>query len=198
MFHATLIIMSWKYFFDFRSPQLPFDIRIWTRGFPLEMRSWKPVLPFATRARKRELSIQEVRIENWLGPKIFQVKIFQSFSENHFSPRFMLPWSLWAKNIFFELVKNENFEYVINKNCPICITKIGKKWKFWLRNQRPNPPPPPVINRKHLETPSPPSADYVICERPLIHNNSKCEPWTKPNNLVFLNRSSIDGKWFIW
>ena len=67
----------------------------------------------------------------------------QSFSENHFSPRFMLPWSLVAKNIFFELVKNENFEYVINENCPICITKIGKKWKFWLRNQRPNPPPPP-------------------------------------------------------
>ena len=80
----------------------------------------------------------------------------------------MLPWSRWAKNIFFELVKNENFEYVIIENCPICITKSGKKWKFWLRNQRPNPgPPPPVINRKHLETPSP-SADYVMCERPLM------------------------------
>ena len=61
-----------------------------------------------------------------------------------------------SRKYFFELVKNENFEYVINKNCPICITKIGKKWKFLLRNQRPNPPPPPpVINRKHLETPSP-------------------------------------------
>ena len=34
------------------------------------------------------------RIEN------FQVKIFQSFSEIHFSPRFMLPCSLLAENIF--------------------------------------------------------------------------------------------------
>ena len=38
------------------------------------------------------------------------------------------------------------------------------------------PPPPPVIIRYHLKTPSP-SADYVICERPLIkikkiNNNS--------------------------
>ena len=41
-----------------------------------------------------------------------------------------------------KLVKNENFDYVINDQTP------------------------PVINRKHLETP--PSADYVICERPLI------------------------------
>ena len=70
-----------------------------------------------------------------------------------------------SRNFFFKIGKNENFDYKINENCPISITKIGRKWKFWLRNQRPNPPPPPVINRKHLETP--PSADYVICERPL-------------------------------
>ena len=36
----------------------------------------------------------------WVGPKIFQVTIFRSFSENHFSPRFMLPCSLLAENIF--------------------------------------------------------------------------------------------------
>ena len=30
------------------------------------------------------------------------------------------------------------------------------------------PPLPLVINRHHLETPSPPLGDDVICERPLI------------------------------
>ena len=59
--YVTLIIMSRKYFFDFRSPDLPFDLRFWTRGFLLVMRSRKAGLPCATRARKRELSIQEVR-----------------------------------------------------------------------------------------------------------------------------------------
>ena len=83
--------MSRKYFFDFRSPDLPFDIRFWTRGFLLVMRSRKAGLPFATRARKRELSIQEVRIENDSDQKFSKTKFFQSFSENHFFPRFMSP-----------------------------------------------------------------------------------------------------------
>ena len=54
----------------------------------------------ATRARKRELSIQEGRIENDSDQKFSKTKFFQSFSENHFFPRFMSPWSLWAKDIF--------------------------------------------------------------------------------------------------
>ena len=83
--------MSRKYLFDFRSPDLPFDLRFWTRGFLLVMRSRKAGLPFATRARKRELSIQEVRIENDSDQKFSKTKFFQSFSENHFFPRFMSP-----------------------------------------------------------------------------------------------------------
>ena len=79
--------MSRKYFFGFRSPDLPFDIRFWTRGFLLVMRSRKAGFPFATRARKRELSIQEVRIENDSDQKCSKTKCFQSFSENHFFPR---------------------------------------------------------------------------------------------------------------
>ena len=85
--HVTLIIMSRKYFFDFRSPDLPFVIRFWTPGFLLVMRSRKAGLPFATRARKRELSIHEVRIENDSDQKFSKTKFFQSFSENHFYPR---------------------------------------------------------------------------------------------------------------
>ena len=63
---------------------------------------------------------------------------------------------------------------------------IGKKWKFWLRNQRPKPPPPPpVINRKHLETPPPPpSADYVICERPHILKLHLREPKVKLYTII--------------
>ena len=67
----------------------------------LVMRSRKAGLPFATRARKRELSIREVRIENESNRKFSKSKFFRSFSENHFYPRFMLPCSLLAE-IFFE------------------------------------------------------------------------------------------------
>ena len=90
MFHATLIIMSRKYFFAFRSPDLPFDIRFWTRGLPFVMRSRKAGLPFAIRARKRELCLQRyvsrmTRTDNFLS---------QSFSGNYFCSSFMLPRSL--------------------------------------------------------------------------------------------------------
>ena len=39
VFHATLIIMSRKYFFGFWSLHLPFSIRFWTKEFPFVMRS---------------------------------------------------------------------------------------------------------------------------------------------------------------
>ena len=52
--------------------------------FPPVMRSRKASLPFATRARKRELSIQEVRIENDSDQKFSKTKCFQIFPENHF------------------------------------------------------------------------------------------------------------------
>ena len=35
MFHATLIIMSRKYFFGFQRSHIRFDTRFWTRGLPL-------------------------------------------------------------------------------------------------------------------------------------------------------------------
>ena len=59
-------------------------------------------ISFATRARKRELSIREVRIENESDRKYSKSKNFRSFSENHFYPRFMLPCSLLAENIFLD------------------------------------------------------------------------------------------------
>ena len=50
--------LSRKFCFGFRSPDLPFDIRFWTRGFLLVMRSRKAGFPFAVRARKREHCLQ--------------------------------------------------------------------------------------------------------------------------------------------
>ena len=143
MFHAPLIIMSRKYFFDFRSSLLPFDIRFWTRGFPLEMRSWKPGLPFATRARKRELSIQEVRIENDSDRKFSKSKFFKVFLKTTFLHDPCYPDHFEPKIYFFELVKNENFEYVIIENCPICITKMVKNENFDYVINDQTPPPPP-------------------------------------------------------
>ena len=114
MFHTPLIIMSRKYFFDFRSSRLPFDIRFWTRGFPLKMRSQKAGLPFATRARKL-LSIQEVRIENDSDRKFSKSKFFKVFLKttflhdscypDHYKPKFCL-----------KIGKNENFDYKIFSN----------------------------------------------------------------------------------
>ena len=93
--HVNLIIMSRKYFF--RSPDLPFDMRFWTRGFLLVMRSRKAGLPFATRARKRSSRYRRY-VSKMTRTKFSKTKFFQSFSENHFFPRCMSPWSLW--NIF--------------------------------------------------------------------------------------------------
>ena len=45
-------------------------------------------------------SMKRSSIENESDQKNFKSKFFRSFSENYFSPRFMLPCSLLAKNIF--------------------------------------------------------------------------------------------------
>ena len=52
--------------------------------FPPVMRSRKAGLPFATRARKRELSIQEVRIENDSDRKFSKSKFFKVFLKTTF------------------------------------------------------------------------------------------------------------------
>ena len=98
--HGTLITLSQKYFFRFSKSAHTLRYTILDSRDPLVMRSQKAGLPFATRAWKRELSIQEVRIENDSDRKCFKSNFFPSFSENHFFLRFMLPWSLWAENIF--------------------------------------------------------------------------------------------------
>ena len=94
-YSGTLFIISRKYFSVFRGPHLPLDTPFWTRCFPLVMQSRKAGFPFAARARKREPCLQRyvsrmTRTENF----------FQTFSGNHFYPRFMVRCSLLAENIF--------------------------------------------------------------------------------------------------
>ena len=90
-----------NFFSVFRSLHLPLDTQIWTRGFPLVMRSRKADLPLATRARKRELCLYRyVSRMTRTNNKKFKSIFFLVFSGNHFSPLFMLPCSLWAENIF--------------------------------------------------------------------------------------------------
>ena len=94
-YSGTLFIISRKYFSVFRGPHLPLDTPFWTRCFPLVMQSRKAGFPFAARARKREPCLQK-----YVSRMTRTEKNFQSFSGNHFSPRFMVPCSLLAENIF--------------------------------------------------------------------------------------------------
>ena len=114
------------------------------------MRSRKAGLPFATRARKRELSIQEVRIENDSDQKFSKTQFFQSFSENHFFPRFMSPWSLWAENIFPFSESGSTLRYtILDSRVPPCnaisegrppLCNISNVWVLTFA-----PPPPCII-----------------------------------------------------
>ena len=132
-------------FFDFRSSQLPFDIRFWTRGFPLKMQSQKACLPFATRARKRELSIQEVRryvsrmtwIENFIS---------QNFSKFFWKPLFSTIHAtlfIISRNFFFKIGKNENLITKSTKIVQLVLRKLVKNENFDYVINDQTPPPPP-------------------------------------------------------
>ena len=110
------------------------------------MRSRKAGLPFATRARKRELSIREVRIENESDQKYSKSKSFRSFSENHFYPRFMLPCSLLAENIFWISKSAPTPRYTILDSWLLLVMRSRKaglpfatrarKWELSIREVR--------------------------------------------------------------
>ena len=92
-FYATLFIVSRKYFFGFSKSAPTPRYTILDSRLPDVMRSRKADLPLATRARKQELCLYRyvsrmTRTENFINQN------FNSFSGDHFSPRFMLPCSL--------------------------------------------------------------------------------------------------------
>ena len=82
--YSCSCFMSRKYFFRFSKFATTLRYTILDSRFPLKMRSQKAGLPFATRARKWELSIQEVRIENDLDRKFSKSKFFNVFLKTTF------------------------------------------------------------------------------------------------------------------
>ena len=72
---------------------------------PLVMRSRKAGLPFATRAWKRELSIQEVRIENDSDRKFSKSKFFKVFLKTTFLYDSCYP-DHYEPKIFFSVLRS--------------------------------------------------------------------------------------------
>ena len=116
--HVNLIIMSRKYFFDFRSPDLPFVIRFWTRGFLLVMRSRKAGFPIATRARKLELSIQEVRIENDSDQNFLRQNVSKFFWKPLFST-IHVNLIIMSRKYFFEVGSTLRYA-ILDSRVPPC------------------------------------------------------------------------------
>ena len=87
-YSGTLFIISRKYSFGFSKSAL-------TPRYSSEGR-----LPLCNTSSEAGALPSEVRIENDSDRKFSKSIFFQSFSGNHFSPRFMVPCSLLAENIF--------------------------------------------------------------------------------------------------
>ena len=87
------------------TPTPGLDTQFWTLRFPPVMRSRKAGLPFATRARKRELSIQEVRIENDSDQKFSKTKFFKVFLKTTFFHDSCHP-DQYEPKIFFRFSKS--------------------------------------------------------------------------------------------
>ena len=102
--------MSRKYFFGFFLEISFSDRKFLDSRFPLEMRFRKPGLPFATRARKRELSIQEVRIENESDRQFSKSKFFKVFLKTTFLHDSCYP-DHYEPKIFFRFSSKYNFRF---------------------------------------------------------------------------------------
>ena len=87
-YSGTLFIISRKYSFGFSKSAL-------APRYTSEGR-----LPLCNTSSEARVLPSEVRIENYSDRKFSKSHIFQSFSGNHFCPRFMVPCSLSAENIF--------------------------------------------------------------------------------------------------
>ena len=81
-----------------------FRTRFWTQGFPLKCDFGRQASPL-----QLELGSESSRYRRldrkWLGPKISKSRFLKYFLETTFFC-FMLPWSLWAENIFSVFLEN--------------------------------------------------------------------------------------------
>ena len=90
-----------KIFFRFSKLATTLRYTILDSRFPLKMRSQKAGLLFTTRARKQELSIQEVRIENDLDRKFSKSKFVKVFLKTTFLHDSCYPVH-YKPNFFFQ------------------------------------------------------------------------------------------------
>ena len=98
-FHGTLFIISRKYFFGFsKSAPTP---RYTNQKFQLQLDFLLLIKKSpATAGQFKKSSCSWTFLLVYKGLKFSKSIFFQSFSGNHFSPRFMVPCSLLAENIF--------------------------------------------------------------------------------------------------
>ena len=89
-----------KIFFGFSKSALTPRYTILDSMFPPCNAISEGRLPLCNTSSEAGALPSEVRIENDSDRKFSKSIFFQSFSGNHFSPRFMVPCSLLAENIF--------------------------------------------------------------------------------------------------
>ena len=104
---TTFVHVSWypvhyqpKIFFGFSKSALTPRYTILDLMFPPCNAISEGRLPLCNTSSEAGALTSEVRIENDSDRKFSKSNIFQSFSGNHFCPRFMVPCSLSAENIF--------------------------------------------------------------------------------------------------
>ena len=140
-YSGTLFIISRKYSFDFSKSAL-------TPRYTSEGR-----LPLCnTRSEARALP-SEVRIENDSDRKFSKSNIFQSFSGNHFCPRFtfMVPCSLSAENIlrFFEVRTYHSINQPFWNRCfPLVMQSRKAGFPFATRARKREPCLQRYVSRK--------------------------------------------------
>ena len=114
-YSGTLFIISLKYSFGFSKSAL-------TPRYTSEGR-----LPLCNTSSEAGALPSEVRIENDSDRKFSKSNIFQSFTGNHFCPRFMVPCSLSAENIFrfFEVHTYPSIHHFWTR----CFPLVMQSWK---------------------------------------------------------------------
>ena len=128
MFHATLIIMSRKYFFRLSKFATTLRYTILDSRFPPENAISEGRPPLCKSSSEAGALPSEVRIENDLDRKFSKSKVFLKTTFLHdscYPVHYLI--SYYLINRILKIGKIENFNYKINENCPIGITKIGKK-----------------------------------------------------------------------
>ena len=123
MFFGTLFIISRKYFFGFSKYAPTPRYTILDSRLPPCNAISEGRLPLCNTSSEAGALPSEVRFENDSDRKFSKSIFFQSFSGNHFSPRFMVRCSLLAENVFFGFLKSAPTPRYINQKVQLQLDK---------------------------------------------------------------------------